>query len=247
MVDKKLNSVFTESFRTIRSNLQFISHGAETKIITVSSTISGEGKTFVAINLAGILAVSGKKVIILDLDLRKPRIHLGFDVPNTKGVSTILIGKDSVKDCTRKASLENFHYITSGPVPPNPAELANSKQMDDLVAELEEDYDVIIIDTPPVGIVTDALSNLQRANYPIYVMKANVSKRHFIENINHLINNKNMDNLTIVLNGIDIQKRRYGSYGSYGYGYGYGYYQEEENETKTFGRRMVDKLKPNKS
>lgn len=242
LVDKKPNSIFSEAFRTIRSNLQFISHGAETKIITVSSTISGEGKTFVAINLAGILAISGKKVILIDLDLRKPRIHLGFNAKNNKGISTLLIGKHNLEECIEKSDLENFDYITAGPVPPNPAELASGKEMENLLAELDEIYDVIIIDTPPVGIVTDALANLQRANYPVYVMKANVSKRHFIENINNLIENKNMDNLSIVLNGVKVHNKRYGSYGyGYGYGYGSGYYTDEE-EDSTIGKKLTKKL-----
>ncbi len=241
LVNKKPNSVFSEAFRTIRSNLQFISHGAETKIITVSSTISGEGKTFVAINLAGILAISGKKVILLDLDLRKPRIHLGFSTKNEKGISTLLIGKHTLEECIEKSELQNFDYITAGPIPPNPAELASGKQMENLVAELEDNYDIIIIDTPPIGIVTDALSNLQRANYPIYVMKANVSKRHFIENINNLIEHKNMANLSIILNGVELHSRRYGSYGyGYGYGYGNGYYTDEEETT--IGKRLTRKL-----
>ncbi len=241
LVDKRPNSIFSEAFRTIRSNLQFISHGAETKIITVSSTISGEGKTFVAINLAGILSISGKKVILLDLDLRKPRIHLGFNSKNEKGISTLLIGKHTLDECIEKSELQNFDYITAGPVPPNPAELAAGKQMENLLNELDEIYDVIIIDTPPVGIVTDALSNLQRANYPIYVMKANVSKRHYIDNINNLIENKKMDNLSIVLNGVNVHSRRYGSYGyGYGYGYGSGYYTDEEDST--IGKKLTQKL-----
>ncbi len=242
LVNKHPNSIFSEAFRTIRSNLQFISHGAETKIITVSSTISGEGKTFVAINLAGILAINGKKVIIIDLDLRKPRIHLGFNSPNEKGISTILIGKHKIEECIQKSDLKNFDYITAGPVPPNPAELASGKQMELLLAQLEDVYDVVIIDTPPVGIVTDALANLQRANYPIYVMKANVSKRHFIDNINSLIKEKNMDNLSIILNGVELHNKRYGSYGyGYGYGYGQGYYSDED-ETTSIGKKLTKKI-----
>jgi len=243
LVNKHPNSVFSEAFRTIRSNLQFISHGAETKIITVTSTISGEGKTFVAINLAGILAISGKKVIILDLDLRKPRIHLGFNTSNEKGISTLLIGKHTLSECIEHSDLPNFDYITAGPIPPNPAELASGKQMEVVLANLEDIYDVIIIDTPPVGIVTDALVNLQRANYPIYIMKANVSKRHFIDSINNLVKEKNMDNLSIILNGVEIHSHRYGSYGyGYGYGYGHGYYTDEDDQDLTIGKKLTRKI-----
>lgn len=237
LVNKKPNSVFTEAFRTVRSNLQFISHGAETKIITVSSTISGEGKTFTAVNLGGIIATSGRRVIILDLDLRKPRIHLGFNVDNNKGISTLLIGKDKIEECIFHTEIENFDFITAGPIPPNPSELANSKAMQDILDELEEDYDFIIIDTPPVGIVSDALSNLQRANYPIYVMKANVSKRHFIENVNRLVKEKNIANLSIILNGIELNQK------NYGYGYGYGYYTEEKESISKKLTKRLKKLK----
>ncbi len=243
LVDKNLNSMFTESFRTVRTNMQFISHGAETKIITVTSTIAAEGKTFVSINLAGIIALSKKRVIVLDLDLRKPRIHLGFNVPNDKGVSTILIGKHTYKECLRTTDIDGFDYITAGPIPPNPAELANSISMENLIHELENFYDVIIIDTPPVGIVADAVANLQRANYPIYVMKANVSNRRFIENINYLVNTKNLENLSVLLNGVEHRKRSYGYGSNYGYGYGYGYYQEEKEESVSIMERIFKRKK----
>lgn len=236
-INKKPNSVFTEAFRTIRSNLQFISHGAETKIITVSSTISGEGKTFTAMNLGGIIATSGRKVIILDLDLRKPRIHLSFNTDNNKGMSTLLIGKDKIEECILKTEIENFDFITAGPIPPNPSELANSKAMQDILDELEEHYDFIIIDTPPIGIVSDAISNLQRANYPIYVMKAYISKRHFIANANKLIQEKNIANLSIILNGIELNHK------NYGYGYGYGYYTEEKESINKKLTKRLKKLK----
>jgi Mrp family chromosome partitioning ATPase len=107
--------------------------------------------------------------------------------------------------------------------------------MESLLVELEDRYDIIIIDTPPVGIVTDALVNLQKANYPIYVMKANVSKRHFIENINSLIKFKNMDNLSVILNGVELNAGGYGNYG-----YGYGYYTEDQETT--VGRKLTQKL-----
>ena len=224
LVDKKPTSMFAESFRTIRTNLQFISHGAGTKVMTISSTISGEGKTFVAINLAGIIASSGKKVILLDLDLRKPHIHNSFDVPNEIGISTLLIKQNSLNECICKTDVPNFEFITAGPIPPNPSELPIGKEMDELIEELEELYDVIIIDTPPIGIVVDAMHNFQKSNYPVYIMKANMSKRSFINNVNQLKNEKNLSNISIVLNGVEIAK--------HGYGYGYGYYHEDSRSCK---------------
>lgn len=247
LVHYKPNSMFAEAFRTVRSNMQFIKNDEDSKLIAISSTISGEGKTFIAVNLGGILAISGKKVIILDMDLRKPRIHLSFSTDNSKGMSTILIGKNSIADCIRQSDIKDLQYITAGPVPPNPSELAMSRKVDDIINELKPLYDFIIIDTPPLGIVTDAISHFQRADFPIYVMKANFSKRAFIHNLNHLLNNSKLTNLSVVLNGIDVYSR-YGGYGyryAYGYGYGYGYgsgygsgYYEEKEEKKSFIQKL---------
>lgn len=227
LVDKSPKSRLSEAFRNIRSNLQFISNEEGPKILTVSSTVSGEGKTFVAINIAGIIAISGKKVILLDLDLRKPKIHIGFNADNSKGISTILINKHTFQDCLKNTTLENFNYITAGPIPPNPSELIMSKKFDDLIAELKTIYDFVIIDTPPIGLVTDAIINFTRADYPLYIMKSNFSKRTFINNINHLLNEKDIKKISIILNGLDTKNFSYGygyGYGSgYGYGYGYGY------------------------
>ncbi len=249
IVENKANSVITEAFRTLRSNLEFMQQDNNSKkIIAVTSTISGEGKTFIAINLGGVFSLSGKRVILLDLDLRKPKIHLTFKSSNKHGLSTILIGKDNYKDCLIKSEFENFDVITSGPPPPNPAELANSQKFDDLLAELKNDYDVIIIDTPPIGIVSDAIFSFKRADLPIYVTRANYSKRNFVNNINYLYEEKKIKNISVVLNAVEITSSKYGygykgyGYSNYGYGYGYGYgfgygyysYEEQEKTKKSW-------------
>ena len=237
LIDVKPNSIFTESFRNIRSNLQFISHEKGSKVITVTSTIAGEGKTFISINLAGILSISNKKVILLDFDLRKPRIHLGFDTDNNKGISTILINQHSIEDCIKHSEKNNFDYITAGPVPPNPSEIIICEEKDKLLDTLKKQYDYIIIDTPPIGIVTDAMDNIQKADYPIYVIKANSSKRYFINNINNLYKNKNLTNLSVILNGIRLQAS------NMKYGYGYGYYDDDiETKKTTIIKKIFKKL-----
>ncbi|MFO7868087.1 MAG: polysaccharide biosynthesis tyrosine autokinase [Bacteroidales bacterium] len=239
IVENIPNSVITEAFRTLRSNLEFLEiENSSKKILAVTSTISGEGKTFIAINLGGVFALSGKRVIVLDLDLRKPKIHLTFNSSNRKGLSTILIGKNEYKDCIIKTEFENFDVITSGPPPPNPAELSNSQRFDDLLKILKEEYDIIIIDTPPIGIVSDAIYSFKRADLPIYITRANYSKRNFINNVNYLFEEKSIKNISIALNAVEIVTSKYGygykgygysNYGhGYGYGFGYGYYSYED-------------------
>ncbi len=232
LVLKKPKSLIAESLRSIRTNLQFINNEEGSKMVAVTSTISGEGKTFFAMNLAGILAFSNKKVIVIDLDMRKPKIHLGFNVENLKGVSTILSGMDQIEDCIQPSRVENLDFITAGPVPPNPSELILTEQMDKMVNQLKKRYDYVIIDNPPVGIVTDGMKSVLMADYPIYLLKANYSKRIFIQNINRLISESAINKLSIVLNAVDQEYSSYGydkgyAYGYYG-GYGYGYYEESD-------------------
>jgi len=241
LVDKSPKSLIAESFRTIRTNLQFVDNSPGSKTIAVTSTISGEGKTFVVINLAGIISFSNKKVIVLDLDMRKPKIHLGFGVDNIRGMSTLLIGKDKISDCIQHSNLSSLDFITAGPIPPNPSELIIGGMMDELLEQLKQIYDIILIDTPPVGLVTDGISIIQKADYPIYVFRADFSKKQFVQNVDRLINEHKFNRVSVVLNGVDIDRNKYGydygygyGYGySYGYGYGgYGYYEELKPKNK---------------
>ena len=227
IVNHNPKSILAESFRSIRTNLQFIANETEAKIIAITSTISGEGKTFICVNLAGIIAYSGKKVIVLDLDMRRPRIHSAFGMDNSKGMSTLLIGKYTVEEVIQKTENDNLDIITAGPIPPNPSELVISKAMDEVLNKLKLLYDIIIIDNPPVGLVTDGIAMLQKADYPIYIMRVDYSKREFIYFVDKLYYENQFHKLSIVLNGVDFQRQKYGysyyKYGYYGYGYGYTY------------------------
>ncbi|TVR76812.1 MAG: polysaccharide biosynthesis tyrosine autokinase [Chitinophagaceae bacterium] len=224
VVDQNPKSLISEAFRSLRANLQFIENVEGPKTIAVTSTISGEGKTFIALNIAAIMCFLEKKVIVLDLDMRRPRLARAFNVANEKGMSTILIEKDNWKDCLNKSGTKNLDFLTSGPPPPNPSELILSKQFDSLIEELKKEYDYIVFDTPPVGIVTDALEVLKKANYPIYVVRADYSNKNFISNLDKLIDENHINKLSVVLNdvGRGVSGYYYG-YGGYGYGYGYGY------------------------
>ncbi len=229
LIDIKPNSIFTESLRACRASMEFLQKNKNENIISISSTISGEGKTFFAINLAGIFSVQNMRVILLDLDLRRPRIHLSFNVDNSKGISTILAGKNKVEDCIKKSKLTSLDFITAGPVPPNPSELINSHVFEELIRKLSDIYDYVIIDTPPLGLVSDALPVFKKSDFPVYVIKSHFSKRTFIYNINHLIEEKNIKNLLVVVNGYDYEKSKYGYNYAYSYNYGYGYTSNSAN------------------
>jgi len=229
MVHLKPKSMLAETYRNIRSNLHFIMDSKKSNVIAISSSISGEGKTFVALNLAGILTMSGKKVLVLDLDLRKPKVHLGFNATNLDGLSSILAGKNKWRNCIQQTELENLEFISAGVIPPNPSELILNGILDDIIVEMKSIYDYIIIDNPPVGIVSDGVKVLNNADCSIYVFRANYSKRIFANKIRELLDSDKVEKLFMVLNDVDIHKDSYG----YGYGYG-GYYEEDSKQKKRF-------------
>ena len=230
MVGDAPKSILSESLRRIRTNLNYIHPYYKT--IAISSSISGEGKTFVALNLAGIIAMSGKKTIVLYLDMRKPKIHLGLNANNTNGMSKLIVGQCTLEESIQKSKVENLDFITAGPIPPNPSELLLSKRFKEIVEELKTSYDVIIIDNPPIGLVSDGVRNLTEADIPIYVFKSHYSKRNFAQRVRELFEMKQLDSLNVILNGVQGFKK-----GTYGYGYGYGYY--EEDFELSFFQRML--------
>jgi tyrosine-protein kinase Etk/Wzc len=237
IVNKNPKSVIAESFRVLRTNLQFISEGTGKKLLAITSTVSGEGKTFCAINIGGIIAYSGKKVVILDLDMRKPKIHIGFGVGNDIGMSTLLIGKAEISECIHHSELDGLDFITSGPVPPNPSELIINGKLDIIIKELQNKYDLVIVDNPPIGLVSDAMELLKKADYPIYVFKNEYSKKYFINNVDQLIVDNGIKKLSIILNSVETIKKSYrGGYGG-AYGYG-GYYEDEPVSQKSFINKM---------
>ncbi|NJN25182.1 MAG: polysaccharide biosynthesis tyrosine autokinase [Cyclobacteriaceae bacterium] len=219
VVNDKLKSEISESFRSVRTNLEFLNGKGKKPILAVTSTISGEGKTFVAANLGGIISLLHTRVVLIDLDMRRPRFQEVFESTDvSKGLSTILINKHSVEECLHKTELEYLDYIPAGPIPPNPSELILGGEFEALIAELQLKYDVIIIDTPPVGLVTDGIHALKIASIPIYIVRAEFSKKSFIKNINRLVKVHKLSNLALILNST---KRA-----SNGSKYGKGYYEE---------------------
>jgi capsular exopolysaccharide synthesis family protein len=207
----------SEAIRSLRTNLDFFTSGGHKKVITISSTISGEGKSFLARNLGGVLAMSKKKVALVDLDMRKAKKdNFGGQDQNHQGLSTILIRKHSWRECIQKTPIENLDFIPSGPHPPNPSELLLNGEFSNLVNELQQEYDFIIMDTPPVGLVTDGIMAMRRSDLSIYVVRANYSKKEFLRNVDRIVTVNKFSNVAIVLNALPKSGKEYG----------YGYYEE---------------------
>jgi capsular exopolysaccharide synthesis family protein len=230
-VFEKPKSALSESFRTIRSSLQFLYKkqrvsGAKTLMIT--SSVSGEGKTFCSINIATVFALSEKKTVIIGLDLRKPRLADEFNLTSNIGVVNYLIKQKSLDEITHSTQIPNLDVILSGPIPPNPSELILSEAMKELIDELKQKYDYIILDTPPVGLVSDSLELAQYADVTLYIVRQNYTKKDMITLLNNRIKRGELSNASIVLNGYE-NKAKYGSGYGYGYGaYSNGYHEEEQ-------------------
>ncbi len=232
MADKRPKSAVSESLRSIRTNIDFMISKGKQRVISVTSTIGGEGKTFTAVNLGAIIAMSKKKVIVLDLDMRKPRVHLSFGDDNpSKGISTFLINKHSLEECINHSRIENLDYINAGPTPPNPSELLLNGEFDELIERLKLTYDIVILDTPPIGLVTDGILAMKKADLAIYVVRANYSKREFLKTLNRLLTVNQFKNIAVVLNALPNLR-------SNNYGYGYGYY-DNKGEGST---SLIDKI-----
>ena len=214
-------SMVSEAIRTLRTNLDFFNIHANRKIITVSSTVSGEGKSFIAKNLGGVMALSNKRVMLLDLDMRKAKDNIPISLADrSKGISTILIRKNTWQECLIHTSVDNFDYIPSGPHPPNPSELLMNPEFAELLESLKKEYDYVILDTPPVGLVTDGIMAMKLSDITIYIFRANYSKKDFLFNLQRIININKFSNITTLLNALPNREDR---------GYGYGYYEEPGN------------------
>lgn len=214
-------SAFAESFRHLRTNLNYLIPEEDQKVIMVTSTISGEGKSFIALNIAAILAMNNKKVLLLGMDLRRPTLHKVFNIENKQGISQILINKNTVLENIRETHIENLNFMSSGPIPPNPAEILASGTMSSLFKELKKQTDFIVIDTPPLALVTDAQLISRYADTNIFVVRQQFSRKEMFTVINDLAS-KFKSSSSLIINDIR-QSRVLGYYYGYGYGYGYGY------------------------
>lgn len=244
----KPKSALSESFRTIRSSLQFLYKksnidGAKTLMIT--SSVSGEGKTFCSINIATVFALSEKKTVIVGLDLRKPKLFEEFNLTNTVGVVNYLIKDKSLQEIVNHTTVPYLDVILSGPIPPNPSELIMSEGMDALMEELKSKYDYIILDTPPVGLVVDSLDLVQYSDVVLYIVRQNFTKKGMISLLNNRVNRDELQNTSIILNGFENKAKYGGGYG-YGYGYGNGNYSSgyhDIEDKKSFVDKIINRKK----
>ena len=244
VVHENKNNLMEEIFRSLRTNLQFLMKEHD-KVILMTSTTSGEGKTFIASNVAISFALLGKKVVLVGLDIRKPRLAELFEIDDHHHGITNLLIKDNItwddvnKQIVNSGVNSNLDLLMAGPVPPNPGELVTRKSLEETMDILKEHYDYIIIDTAPVGLVTDTLALGRIANATVYACRADYTQKSSFGLINGLAYEKKMPNMSIVLNGVDLSKKKYGyyygygkygkygkyaSYGAYGKQYGYGSY-----------------------
>jgi capsular exopolysaccharide synthesis family protein len=224
VVHNNSRTAISERFRLIRTNLTFTSK-KKTQTILVTSSVSGEGKTFTAINLAMSFALTRKKTILLELDFRKPKLKKYLKTASSDiGITNYLVGNKPLSELINvHPENPNFHYIQSGPIPHNPNELLAEKATLTLFQELKKDYDIIIIDTPPAGLVSDAFLLNEFISDSIYVVRAGITKKIMLEGLDEIKKLEKLKGLSILLNGVDVTSG-YG-YRRYGYGGGYGYFE----------------------
>ena len=230
------NNLMSETFRNIRTNLQFMLEN-DKKVILVTSTVSGEGKSFISANLAISLSLLGKKVVIVGLDIRKPGLNKVFNISKKEhGITQFLTNPTTnLMDLVQPSDInKNLFILLGGTVPPNPTELLARDGLDKAIETLKKNFDYVILDTAPVGMVTDTLLIGRIADLSVYVCRADYTRKDEFILINELTGNNKLPNLCVAINGLDLQKRKYGyyyGYGKYGkfygygkrYGYGYGY------------------------
>jgi tyrosine-protein kinase Etk/Wzc len=215
-----------EQFRIVRSNLQYILPKQENPVMMVTSSFSGEGKSFISTNLGAVMAISGKRTVILEFDIRKPKILQGLGLKERRGLTNYIVGNIPVNEIIYPVpNVDNLFVIPCGPVPPNPSEMLLDEKVALLFEQLKKQFDVVIVDTAPVGLVSDAITLGQHANAAIYIVRHNFTYKKQVGMIDELYEQKKLPHMAIIINDINA-KGGYGGYygyGNYGYGYGYGY------------------------
>jgi len=234
IVSKTNRSMVSEQFRIIRSNLQYVLNKIEKPMIMVTSSFSAEGKSFITTNLGGVMALAGKKTVMLEFDIRKPKLFSGMKLASKVGITNFLVGKATMEELPiRILGYENLYAISCGPIPPNPSELLLDSRVEEMFVWLRQNFDVIILDTAPVGMVSDAMTLGKFADTTLYVVRQGYTYKKQISLIDEFYHENRLPKISIIINDVKL-KPGYGyyGYGRYGYGYGYGggYYEIEEGQ-----------------
>lgn len=220
-------SAVAESFRSLRSAISYLAAGKSTKKILVTSSVSGEGKTFTSLNLASAMALGSKRTVVVGADLRRPKLAAYFNHPEKVGLSTYLIGKIEADQIIFPTQHENLFFVPSGVIPPNPAELLQTDRLREFLRYLEERFDIVVFDTPPMGLVSETIDLMRLFDINIYVVRQNYTMKDHLVMINDLFNNKQVKNVYGVFNGIINSGYHYEGY-NYGYGNTYLYSQNNK-------------------
>jgi len=207
-------STVSEAYRAIRTSLSFSSRANDTKSIVISSAVPGEGKTITAVNLATVLGQVGERVLLVDADMRKPRLHRSLHLPNSRGLSTFLVEQSELNDIILPTCVPNVDVVVSGPTPPNPSELINSDRMTDFLAQCKQRYDRVIIDTPPVMAVTDSRLTAAKADGLIHVIRAGKTEKRYVKQAKKHFETVGARVIGAVLNNV---KEEGGGYAQYYY------------------------------
>ncbi|WP_369826607.1 GumC family protein [Siphonobacter sp. BAB-5405] len=217
-------SVISEQIRTIRTNLQFLKSATDSQVLLFTSSISGEGKSFVSLNLGASLALVDRPTVILEMDLRKPKLREALGMSNSTGISNYLIGEATLEEALHPIpGYENYFIMPSGPVPPNPSELLSSPRLEQMFQELRDRFTYVLVDSPPIGLVTDAQLIAPFADSTLYMVRHDVTPKHYLKMIDTLYKEQRFQKLNIILNGV-------GEGEAYYYSYSYGYYGEDEKK-----------------
>jgi tyrosine-protein kinase Etk/Wzc len=247
IVSKTNRSMVSEQFRIIRSNLQYILNKVDKPVIMITSSFSAEGKSFITTNLGGVMALAGRKTVMLEFDIRKPKLFSGMKLGSKVGITNYLVGKAKMEDLPiRIPGYDNLFGISCGPVPPNPSELLLDSRVEEMFVWLKDNFDVILIDTAPVGMVSDAMTLGKFADTTLYIVRQGHTYKKQISLIDEFYHENRLPKIAIVINDVKL-KPGYGyyGYGRYGYGYGYGggYYETEEGQDTPKRMFSFDKLK----
>ncbi|GAB2527069.1 GumC family protein [Spirosoma aerophilum] len=234
VVVSKSRSVIAEQIRALRTNLQFLrTNPTGSQVILFTSSISGEGKSFMSMNLGASLALVDRPTVILEMDLRKPKLHMSLGMRNAVGISNYLIGEATLDEVLQPIEgFPNYFLISSGPLPPNPSELLNGPYLAQLIQELRDRFPYVIIDSPPIGLVTDAQVIAPLADATLYMVRHDLTPRNHLKMVDTLYKEHRFNNLNVILNGVDDGE-------SYYYSYSYGGYYEEDKSSRSKSRKAI--------